>query len=46
MSTGAAAARDQRGGDDDVGQLGALVHQLGLAAHPVGRHRTRIAAAP
>ncbi len=38
------AARDQRGGDDDVGLDRALVHQLGLALHPVRRHRPRIAA--
>eukprot|EP01022_Parablepharisma_sp_SALTPOND_P035049 TRINITY_DN939_c0_g4_i4.p1 TRINITY_DN939_c0_g4~~TRINITY_DN939_c0_g4_i4.p1 ORF type:complete len:1248 (+),score=348.87 TRINITY_DN939_c0_g4_i4:2480-6223(+) len=38
------AARDQGGGDDDVGLFGALVYQLGLALHPVRRHRTGIAA--
>ncbi|CAG9187763.1 hypothetical protein LMG23994_07210 [Cupriavidus pinatubonensis] len=41
---GCLAARDQRGGDDDIGLLGALVDQFGLAAHPVRRHRARIAA--
>ncbi|MCY1533319.1 hypothetical protein D9M68_686410 [compost metagenome] len=38
------AARNQRGGDDDIGLLGALVHGLGLALHPGGRHWTGVAA--
>ena len=38
------AARNQRGGDDDVSQLGLLVHRLGLTLHPRSRHRPRVAA--
>ncbi|MCY1173543.1 hypothetical protein D9M73_137050 [compost metagenome] len=38
------ATRDQRGGDHDVGLLGTLVHRLGLALHPTGRHWSGIAA--
>ncbi|MNM52627.1 hypothetical protein D3C81_637110 [compost metagenome] len=36
------AARNQRGGDDDVGLFGAFVYGCGLALHPAGRHRPRV----
>ncbi len=32
------AAGNQGRGDNDIGLLGALMHQLGLTSHPVGRH--------
>ena len=37
------AARDQGGGDDDIGLFGAFVHGQGLALHPTGGHRACVA---
>ncbi|MNJ27025.1 hypothetical protein D3C77_215210 [compost metagenome] len=36
------AAWNQRGGDDNVSLLGALMHRLGLTLHPAGRHRAGV----
>src|SRR5439155_16328835 len=37
-------ARNERGRDQDVDALAALVNDAGLASHPFGRHRPRVAA--